>query len=215
MTEREGVIKYSLDFTDGVLGEPASLGVLDAWRSIFKDTGLLGEDPDRYGGYGFGNLSVRTARGFLITGSQTGNLATTSSSHYAEVVGWSLEDNAVSAIGPIRPSSEALTHAAIYDAFESIRYVFHVHSPDIWRQSQSLSLPSTAAEIAYGTVDMALALKQLAAASGPEGIMTMLGHEDGVMSWGASAEKAGTHMIGALVRSKSLPVAEANTEAKK
>ena len=79
MTEREGVIKYSLDFTDGVLGEPASLDVLDAWRSIFKDTGLLGEDPGRYGGYGFGNLSVRTDRGFLITGSQTGNLSTTSS----------------------------------------------------------------------------------------------------------------------------------------
>ena len=71
MTEREGVIKYSLDFTEGVLGEPASLEVLNAWRSIFKDTGLLGEDPGRYGGYGFGNLSVRTERGFLITGSQT------------------------------------------------------------------------------------------------------------------------------------------------
>ena len=39
---------------------------------------------------------------------------------------------------------------------------------------------------------MALALKKLAGASGPEGIMTMLGHEDGVMSWGASAETAGT-----------------------
>jgi len=208
MTEREGVIKYSLDFTDGVLAEPASLGVLGAWRSIFKDTGLLGEDPDRYGGYGFGNLSVRTERGFLITGSQTGNLTTTSSSHYAEVVGWSLEDNAVSAIGPIRPSSEALTHAAIYDAFESIRYVFHVHSPDIWRQLQWLSLPSTAADIAYGTIDMALALKQLAGASGPEGIMAMLGHEDGVMSWGASAEKAGSHMVCALARAKSLPTAE-------
>jgi len=206
--EREGVIKYSLEFTDGVVAETASVSVLDAWRSIFKDTGLLGEDPDRYGGYGFGNLSVRTERGFLITGSQTGNLTTTSSSHYAEDVGWSLEDNAVSAIGPIRPSSEALTHAAIYDAFESIRYVFHVHSPDIWRQSQWLSLPSTAADIAYGTIDMALALKQLAGASGPEGIMAMLGHEDGVMSWGASAEKAGSHMVCALARAKSLPTAE-------
>ena len=45
MIEREGVIKYSLEFTDGVVAETASLSVLDAWRSIFKDTGLLGEDP--------------------------------------------------------------------------------------------------------------------------------------------------------------------------
>ena len=72
MTEREGVIKYSLDFTDGALGEPASLGVLDAWRSIFKDTGLLGEDPGRYGGYGFGNLSVRTDRGFPLPDPKQG-----------------------------------------------------------------------------------------------------------------------------------------------
>ena len=81
MIEREGVIKYSLEFTDGVVAETASLSVLDAWRSIFKDTGLLGEDPGRYGGYGFGNLSVRTDRGFLITGSQTGILRMTSMSH--------------------------------------------------------------------------------------------------------------------------------------
>ena len=30
---------------------------------------------------------------------------------------------------------------------------------------------------------------------GSEGIMTMLGHEDGVVSWGAGAETAGTHMV--------------------
>ena len=203
MIEREGVIKYSLEFTDGVVAETASLSVLDAWRSIFKDTGLLGEDPGRYGGYGFGNLSVRTDRGFLITGSQTGILRMTSMSHYAEVIGWSLEENAVTAVGPIRPSSEALTHAAIYEAFESIRYVFHVHSPEIWGQAQSLRLPSTPAEIDYGTVEMAFALKKLATTAGTEGIMTMLGHQDGVMSWGESARAAGGQMVCTLAQAKT------------
>ena len=109
-------------------------------------------------------------------------------------------------MGPIRPSSEALTHAAIYDAFESIRYVFHVHSPDIWRQSQWLSLPSTSADIAYGTVDMALALKKLAGASGPEGIMTMLGHEDGVCP-GVRAQRqpAPTWYVRSLEQSRRRP----------
>ena len=81
MIEREGVIKCFLEFTDGVVADTASLGVLNAWSSILKDAELVGEDPDRNGGYGFGNLSIRTDRGFLLTGSQTWSLNMTSMSY--------------------------------------------------------------------------------------------------------------------------------------
>ena len=80
MIEREGVIKCFLEFTDGVVAETASLGVLNAWSSILKDPEVVGEDPDRNGSYGFGNLSIRTDRGFLLTGSQTRSLNMTSMS---------------------------------------------------------------------------------------------------------------------------------------
>jgi hypothetical protein len=32
---------------------------LNAWRKIMYMTALIGQDPARYGGYGFGNISCR------------------------------------------------------------------------------------------------------------------------------------------------------------
>ena len=63
---------------------PAKL-VDQQWRALLYQHKLIGQDPMRYGGYGYGNLSVRLApydappalRAFIISGSQTGELSRT------------------------------------------------------------------------------------------------------------------------------------------
>ena len=199
MAEQEGVIKFSLNFTPSEQSRQIDIE-LHAWRALLHGYGLIGQVPHRYEGFGFGNLSQREAIGFSITATQTGGRQRRSDTGYAWVTAWSLEQNALSATGLTPPSSESLTHAAIYEAQPEVRFVFHVHSPDLWTDRAILELPETAAEIPYGTVEMALALKALAANLGDEGIAAMAGHEDGIVSWSKSAVGAGLLLMNGLQR---------------
>jgi hypothetical protein len=75
MAETEGVIKFNLTFpTERVKG--IDVVELSAWRTVLKGQGLLGQIPGRFDGYGFGNISHRCAGGFVISGTQTGELDT-------------------------------------------------------------------------------------------------------------------------------------------
>ena len=199
MAEQEGVIKFSLNFRPSEQSRQIDVE-LHAWRALLHGYGLIGQVPHRYEGFGFGNLSQREAIGFSITATQTGGRQSLSDTDYAWVTAWSLEQNALSATGLTPPSSESLTHAAIYEAQPEVRFVFHIHSPDLWTDRAILELPETAAEIPYGTVEMALALKALAANLGDEGIAAMAGHEDGIVSWSKSAVGAGLLLMNGLQR---------------
>jgi hypothetical protein len=67
----EGVIKYQLQFTPGPALRDPRLAELIAWQRILQGLGLLGRDPDRYGGLAYGNLSLRLAdNAFVISASQ-------------------------------------------------------------------------------------------------------------------------------------------------
>ncbi len=139
MAETEGVIKYRLDFTRGPASPRSLIDSINAWRRILYQLELVGSDPNRYGGLGFGNVSRRVRAGepaFVISGTQTGHLPALGPAHYCLVSHCDPHCNAVTAQGPIRPSSEALTHGALYDADPGIQCVLHVHSPDIWNQAQ-------------------------------------------------------------------------------
>lgn len=197
MAEVEGVIKfdYAFDETDEVV--PIDEQIL-LWRQMLFQYDLVGEVPDRYGGFGFGNISYRLPQGFAITASQTGRAAILEAQHFALVTDWSLERNWLRAEGAMRPSSESLTHAAIYEANSSIRAVFHVHSPALWGAQEMFCLPETAASIPYGTVEMAATLKALTQRLGAEGLIRMAGHEDGIVAWSTSPLGAGARLLKAL-----------------
>lgn len=136
--ETEGVIKFALTYECRALHD-VDLAELQAWRRILFALNLVGQDAHRYGGLGFGNVSMRTPSGFVISGSQTGHLGKPSAEAYAEVTSWQANDNRIVARGLTRPSSESLTHAALYDLSADIRFVFHVHSPDIWQNIRARS----------------------------------------------------------------------------
>lgn len=203
MTEREGVSKFQLDYQP-LPAPPADTALLASWRTILQKLDLLGQLADRYQGLGFGNLSQRQGRGFLITGSQTSGLARLTEAEYAWVASFDLANNRLVAQGLVRPSSESLTHAAIYAHNPLIQTVMHVHSPLIWRQALALGLPSTDPDIAYGTPAMAFAVQALLADDGLPRVFAMGGHEDGVVAYGPTCQAAGECLLGTLARAMAL-----------
>lgn len=191
MTEQEGVIKYRLDYHAAPAIRPDGFAALNAWRGILFRLGLIGQDAARYGGLGYGNLSLRLdGGGFLVTGTQTGHLPHLTQEHYVRVSRANPARNYLQAEGPIPPSSEALTHAAVYATSNRVRCVAHGHCPDVWSRACRLGLPCVAAAIAYGTPEMAEAVSGLVAASPEQGVIAMLGHEDGLLAYGATPELA-------------------------
>ena len=200
----EGVTKFDLAFTPAAPLPDAPLAVLNAWRSILWRLGLIGQDPARYGGVGFGNVSQRlksaSALRFVISGTQTGALAALDARHYAVVSACHPARNRVDAEGPIAPSSESLTHGMLYRVDPAIRFIFHVHSSDIW-SAPALDLPRTADRIAYGTPAMAREMARLwrRGALARQRVLIMGGHTDGVIAFGRTAEQAGMALLRALV----------------
>lgn len=205
--EREGVVRYLLRFKTGPAASADRVVPLVVWRDLLVRLGLVGHDPARYHGLGFGNLSRRIdtrdgGAAFVVTGTQTGQLATLGPEHFAVVHAVDLSANAVDASGPVEPSSEALTHAAVYAAAPWAQYVFHGHHPAIWRRSRVLGLPRTPAEVPYGTPAMAAAMAEYAAQADPAagGLIVMDGHEDGVLCFAATAGAAGGLLVTTLAR---------------
>lgn len=199
----EGVTKFRLDYRAAPAPAAADIASLNAWRSILWRLRLIGLDAQRYGGVGFGNVSCRYQNHFIVSGTQTGGIPVLSAQHYFCVEHADTARNRVVARGPIAPSSESLTHAMVYALDPAVQYVFHVHSPEIWRRAAALGLPVTAREVAYGTPAMAAEMARLYAA-GPlraQGIVVMLGHEDGVISIGRDADAAGQRLLAVLARS--------------
>jgi len=203
----EGVTKFRVDHRDGSdgLGERTRHRELIAWRSILFDLGLVGQDTARYGGAGFGNLSVRVGapsaprgrRPFLITGTQTGGAAKLDEEGLCVVEAYDIAGNAVRSRGPVRPSSESMTHGAIYDLSPRIRWVVHVHAPLLWRAAARLHLPRTDPGIEYGTPEMAREVWRLYRDSplAEIGVLAMTGHEDGIIAFGATCAEACSRLL--------------------
>lgn len=194
-SEQEGVIKFRLDFRQSEPVDFPLLADLEACRQKFRALGLIGgNDPDRYDGLGFGNISHRLAPesdSFIISGTQTGHLASMDKSCYALVTGCDLLANTLEARGAIKPSSEAMTHAVIYRQLPAVQAVIHVHSQDIWLKADRLGLPQTAADVPYGTPEMAAEMQRLIAGGmGDWHSISMAGHEDGVITWGETLDDA-------------------------
>lgn len=205
MTEQEGVIKYHLDFTEAPAKPVIGFADLNAWRSILWRLGLIGQDPARYGGLGYGNISLRLEEdGFLVTGTQTGHLAQLTLEQYVHVQEARPVENYLRAEGPIAPSSEALTHAAVYNVSPDISCVAHGHGPEIWRRATALGLPTVAANIAYGTPEMAIAVETLVRGNPMQGMIAMLGHEDGLLAYGSSPAQACWLLANCLAQAFSL-----------
>ncbi len=194
----DGVIKYDRsNFTQCEALNYSEYATIENWRTLLFKLNLIGEYPEHK--VGFGNLSQKNDYSqyeptslpqFTITGTQTGKFAKLTGEHYTRVLNYDIEKQKIKVLGPLEASSEALTHAAIYTASSKINFVFHIHSKEIWNGMISDHGPATHEDIPYGTLEMANAVKDVIAMKS-HGIICMKGHEDGVISYGETADQAG------------------------
>ncbi|SFX23285.1 class II aldolase/adducin family protein [Marinospirillum alkaliphilum] len=198
MSEQEGVIRYQCNLQPAGFEWPdCLLAGLNLWRSRMMQKGWMGQDPARYGGLGFGNLSLRHAtpahpQAFIITASQTGHLTTLTSDGWPLVIQASTTQNSIDALGSHSPSSEALSHAAVYQSSPRIKAVIHIHCPDLWHKALALKLTATARQITYGTPAMASAIHEQIHT--PQGLLVMQGHQDGLLAWGPDLRTAAAQL---------------------
>lgn len=214
MAALDGIIKYRLEYSPGPALPAGSVSEINAWRRLLYMTKLIGQDPDRYGGYGYGNISRRVEpfdapineRAFVVSGTQTGFFEMLAPEHFTTVTRYQPEHNLLVATGPIKPSSEALTHASVYDQDAGVRWVMHVHCIEIWRHAEALGIPTTAADVPYGTPEMAAEVQRLFEGTDvrQRRILSMGGHEDGIVAFGQTGEEAAFALLGALVKALML-----------
>lgn len=192
----EGYIKFDCEWTKGPPLDDSEIAELNRWRRPLFDAGLLGQYEDS--GIGFGNISMRCGPDpqFVISGTQTGHLADLTGAHYARVTAYDIRDNRVACWGPVRASSESLTHAAIYELDPDIRAIAHVHSDALWRALRD-KIPTTSPTVAYGTPEMAEEFRRLYHDTdfASSEMAVMGGHDGGLISIGHDMAKAASRFL--------------------
>ena len=93
--------------------------------------------------------------------------------------------------GAAIPSSESLTHAAIYESDTSTSAVIHYHDSDLWATLLDRA-PTTSKSVAYGTPEMAYEIMRLFKVSDVRSrkIFVMAGHAGGIVTFGENLEDA-------------------------
>lgn len=163
---------------------------LNACRRKLLQLRLIGVDAN---GIGFGNLSIRggASNKFYITGSATGGKSELMPADCARVVAYYFERNWLRYDGSTMPSSESLTHAAVYESDTKARSVIHCHDSKLWVALLDQA-PTTSAAVNYGTPEMAYEVRRLFNATDVQNrkILVMAGHEGGIVTFGKDFEEA-------------------------
>jgi len=188
MSNSEGYVKYTAEHTMAPAVDAAHWTELNDARTHLHRMGLVGVLPN---GVGFGNLSIRLGGDeFLISGTATGAIPVLGPDQYCLVKSFDLKQNHVVSTGPVQPSSESMTHGAVYRACSGINCVIHIHSRAIFDGMVRDRRPSTPEDAAYGTPEIALAIENRVRDLGKdEGSIVMLGHDEGVIAWGPSVKR--------------------------
>jgi hypothetical protein len=150
-----------------------------------------------------------TQKSFIISGSQTSGIPHLDINSYTIVTRCDASAGAHGLVewhGPIAASSESMTHAAVYDAYPQARFVFHAHSHEIWQHAKRLKIPVTNPRFEYGTPEIAGDVKRLFKSGRLKtvGMFAMGGHEDGIVSFGRTADETGMRMISFLAKARAL-----------
>lgn len=179
-----GSIKFIAERSAATIGPFVGLEDLNTYRTKIRQLGLLGVDEK---GIGFGNISVRdgTSARFYITGSGSGRKTELMLTDCARVMAYDLARNWVRFEGGAMPSSESLTHAAIYAAEQTVGAVIHFHSSNLWNAILA-EAPTTPEDVEYGTPGMARAVQHLFAETNvrEKKAFAMAGHREGVIAFG-------------------------------
>jgi ribulose-5-phosphate 4-epimerase/fuculose-1-phosphate aldolase len=136
-------------------------------------------------------MRIKGGNQFIITGSATGEIPELEPGHYVKVNSFNIDDNAVQCVGPLKASSESLTHAAIYSADPGANAVVHVHSIDLWNEL-IYNVPTTNPAMDYGTIGLAQDIFRLFSESDviEKRIIVMAGDRAGLLTFGNDVDEA-------------------------
>ena len=188
----EGYVKFKCNLTKGSPPSPTLLTGLNKWRDKLYELGLIGIYDN---GIGFGNISIRHGKDFIVSASATGGLEKMAPGNYVVVTSYSLKDNSLECRSQTNASSESMTHAAIYEASPEAGAVIHVHNLKAW-QALLGKVPTTA-DAPYGTPEMAYEMIRLLRKSETQKqkIIVMAGHKEGIIAWGRDLDEAGKAIL--------------------
>lgn len=190
----EGYIKFNSSWEKKPIIQDKEINVLNNWRKRLYDLKLLGLYDN---GIGYGNISQRLdEKTFIITGTQTGNFAQLQTLHYSKVVQCNVDNNSLRCIGMTEASSESMSHFTVYQCFNEIEYVFHTHNFRLWKTHLN-HLPTTHKNVPYGTPEMAYEIQRLFKETDvlEQGIFLTAGHEEGIFTFGKTADEAGERLL--------------------
>ncbi len=200
MSQVEGVVKYSLEFKQTKAKESTCKDQIESVREDLYALGLIGAYED---GIGFGNISLKeeNSQRFFITGTQTGHLANLKIEDYSLVEKVDFDSFTTYASGACRPSSEAITHACIYELDKSINAVIHVHNEKLWRYMLENNFLSTS-DVEYGSLEMVEDIKKIYKDLDvlKNMIFVMKGHFEGIFIFGKNMQEAKTRLYQVLAR---------------
>jgi len=183
-------IKFACEYTATEITPFEGLAELNAYRRKLLQLRLIGVDAN---GIGFGNLSIRdgATKNFYITGSATGGKPELTLADCARVVAYDFKQNWLRYEGTAIPSSESLTHAALYESDTNARSVIHCHDPKLWAALLNQA-PTSSKAVDYGTPEMAYEVMRLFKVTDVQSrkILVMAGHEGGIIAFGKDLEEA-------------------------
>ena len=198
----EGYVKFEQTWQQILPRPAASVAHLVEVRQALYEHGLIGYSPEL--AVGFGNLSRRCTEGepglFIISGTQTGQVPQLGPEHFTTVVNYDLGGNRLRSEGPLRASSESLTHAALYAADAACQAVLHVHHLAHWQRLYG-HFSTTDPAASYGTPEMAEAVQALVQSdlrARSRGVIVMGGHEEGLLAFGPDLKQAYQRLMAAL-----------------
>jgi len=177
-------IKFTCECAAAQIISFDELAELNAYRRKLLRLRLIGVDSN---GIGFGNLSIRdgATNNFYITGSATGGITELRLADCARVLAYDFKRNWLRYEGATIPSSESLTHAAVYESDAKAGAVMHCHDSKLWTTLLNQA-PSTSEAIEYGTPEMAFEVTRLFKVSDVQSrkILVMVGHKGGIVAFG-------------------------------
>lgn len=177
----DGVVKYQCFHTPGIITS-TSIQLMQYRDLCFKKK-WIGEYSN---GIGYGNISQKTSTDkFVISSTQTGGVPLATEEHFSEVNDYSIDHNWIKSSGIKPASSEALTHAAIYQISSKFSAIIHIHNQVLWKQ-YLFKNPTTSPETPYGTPEMAQEMLALHHKKPQERCFIMAGHEEGIIAFGES-----------------------------
>ncbi len=184
----EGYIKFKAEKRCEDLPEFQGFALLNLARTKLHDMKLIGMYSN---GIGYGNISLRVGKDFLISGSATGNIHELPLDKYALVSKVDIARNTVYYSGKTTASSESMSHAMIYQTLPNVKCVIHVHHAELHQFMKREDYDATAPDVSYGTPEFAESIISLLRnKKESHGVFVTPGHEEGVFVYGESVDEA-------------------------